>query len=118
MANEFSVTVDMALTSGLVDHVWSPGSISANMTAPIYIENVISVGTTDETVSFGDVTVEYVGLQNLDSTNYVQFSDNATTYLGRIAAGQVAYFPIDSGATLHLKANTDACNVLVVGYGT
>ena len=121
MANEGRITLDMVLNDGAsINHTWSPGGISGNITNPLYEQKIISVGTTDETVSFDTITtLSYVGLYNLDDTNYVQYGDNATTYLGRLQpTGFPCGIPMDPGANLHLKANTAACNVLIVAYGS
>lgn len=74
----------------------------------------LDIGTTKETVSFGDGSPGVVLIRNQDATNFVTFGDNsATALVGKISPGQLAIFEMASGATLALKADTAACKVEV-----
>jgi len=84
---------------------------------------VVSVGTSEETLSFGDITPGRIILQNLDSTNYVEYGPATGSYIGRLLPGATAgtagsphTINVTSGATIYIKANTSACNVLVIAY--
>jgi hypothetical protein len=81
------------------------------------VPGTVSVGTTAETISTGDLTTPgWVWMKNLDATNYVQWgmSDGGTLKtVGRLEAGEMALFRLDPGATLMMKANTAACLVQI-----
>jgi hypothetical protein len=83
---------------------------------------VISVGTTEETVTFDSVTPGLVLMYNLDATNYVEWGVATGVYpfrlrpkLTAVNYGVPNLVYINSG-TLYLKANTAACRVLILGY--
>lgn len=77
-----------------------------------------SIGTTEESITFTDISTNgWVLMQNLDTTNYVQWGFASGVYGGRMKAGELAGpFRMESGATLYLKANTAACRVRVIHY--
>lgn len=78
---------------------------------------VKNVGTTEESIDFSTVGITTNGelmLENMDSTNYVDWGIEAGTYTGILKAGRRAGpFQLAAGATLYLKANTAACNVRI-----
>lgn len=116
MADEIKITLRATVTNGDFKHDLIPSeSISEDQTTKGGGSLWLDVGTSAETVSFGDGTPGYVYLKNHDPTNYVQFGSDNTgiQVLGRLKAGQVALLPLDSGATLSLQANTAACKVQV-----
>lgn len=84
---------------------------------------VVNIGTTEETLSFGDIAPGTVVLQNLDSTNYVEYGFSTGVYGCKLlpgasstAGGQPHVINLTSGATVYIKANTAACDVFVSGY--
>lgn len=83
---------------------------------------IVSVGTSEETISFGDVTPGLVMLYNLDATNYVEWGVATGVYPFRLRPKLTAtnygvpnLVYINSG-TIYIRANTAACKVLVLGY--
>lgn len=83
---------------------------------------VISVTTSEFTLSFGSVTPGPVLLFNLDDTNYVEWGVATGVYpfrLHPLKAANNKGFPslvyFETG-TIYLKANTATCQVLVLGY--
>lgn len=79
----------------------------------------VNIGTSEEDIAFGDVTPRVVIIENLDSTNYVQYgpkSGGSMVPLGRISPGSFKFVELDSGVTLRMKANTAAVNVRIRGY--
>ena len=78
----------------------------------------ISVGTTEESTTFPELTTEGVlYMKNLDATNYVQWGFSTGVYGGRMKPGETAGpFRMEPGLTLFLRANTAACRVLVYGF--
>lgn len=79
---------------------------------------IVSVGTSEENLSVGDVGTEgLLFLKNLDSTNYVEFgmSDSGTMKpIGKLLAGEIAFFRMKPGQTLRWQANTAAVKVNVL----
>ena len=51
--------------------------------------------------------------QNLDTTNYVEWGFATTVYGGRMEAGETAEFRLNPGASIFMKANTSACEVML-----
>lgn len=76
------------------------------------------IGTTEESITFTDISTNgFVLMQNLDTTNYVQWGYATGVYGGRMRAGELAGpFRLEPGATLYLKANTAACRVRIIHY--
>jgi hypothetical protein len=119
MANEITLNVRLQLSNGALLDDNNPGRIQVNQTTQRKYSVVVSVGTTEESVTFTDISTPGVCyLRNLDATNYVQWGPATTVYQGRLKASDIpACFRLDPGATtLYLKANTAACNVLVTVY--
>ena len=79
----------------------------------------VTIGTSEEDISFGDVTPRFCLIENLDATNYVKFgpkSGGSMVLLGRISPGGWARVEIGSGVTLRMVADTAACNCRIRGY--
>lgn len=115
MANEISFTPRLILENGLLKDDFNPGRIQVTQTAQGQFNNVLSIGTTEESVTLTDIgTVGIAYLYNLDSTNYVEVGFSTGVYGIRLKAGDIpAIFRMNPGATLYLKANTAACKVQI-----
>jgi hypothetical protein len=86
-------------------------TVSATQSGSKYESGVQSIGTTEETLSQNDVgTIGYLGINNLDATNYVELGATTGVYSAKLAAGCGALIPWD-GATVYAKAHTGACLV-------
>lgn len=73
------------------------------------VQNIQSIGTTDETLDKGDVgTVGFLYAKNLDPTNYVDIGPDGTSYPIRLKAGEDCRTKWN-GSAVHAKANTAAC---------
>ena len=120
MANEITITTQLALSNGTVRV--APGSISAQFdqsTARGGNPGFVNIGTSEETVSFGDVTAGWVQMINHDDTNYVEVGSATTEYMVRLPANKgMALFYLNTGKTLYVKANTAACDVEIIGLNT
>ena len=119
MADEITLIVDLDLVNGVVEHDFSPNSISIDQSTARFVDTVLDIGTSAETISFGDIATKgVVILQNLDSTNYVTYGPDSTgqVTLGRLNAGEIAVFRIDDSATLKATANTATCKVRFIAY--
>lgn len=79
----------------------------------------VNIGTSEEDVSFGDVTPRIVIMENMDATNFVKYgpkSGGAMVLLGRISPGGIARLELGASVTLRMQADTAACNVRIRGY--
>ena len=119
MANEITALAKFTLDNGSLKYTSNPGSIQIDQTTARMFASVVTVGTTEEVVTFGDVSAPRVCvMQNLDATNHCEWgptSSGAMVVAGRLRPASVAsQFEIDPGITLRMKANTSACDVLVI----
>jgi hypothetical protein len=74
------------------------------------------VGTTEETVDFGDVTPGLVVLSNTDATNFVEWGFSTGVRPGRLLPNGAPTVIHLSGGTLYVRANAAACRIKVRGY--
>lgn len=118
MASEITVQASIQVVNGSLRDSFTPGAQSIDQSAlggptPGYV----TIGTTEEEVAFGELSSKgYVMMQNLDTTNYVQWGFSTGVYGGRMKAGETAGpFRMDA-TSIFLKANTAACKVLIKGY--
>ena len=117
MADEIKLRVKLSLLNGNLAELFDPGEISVTQTTARAHCPVITIGTTEEVLSLGDITSGsegYVAFRNLDTTNYVQLgvtSGGAMVASIRLKAGQIAVFPMEPSQTWRGKANTAACDV-------
>jgi hypothetical protein len=121
MANEITITLDMSrrhATNTADSHTWPALRKQYNQTGVGQDDRKHSIGTAEESITFTDITTNgFVLLQNLDTTNYVQWGFSTGVYGGRMRAGETAGpFRMEPGATLFLKSNTAACRVRAVHY--
>jgi hypothetical protein len=114
VADEIKVRVKVTCENGFFKDLFDPGEISVTQTTANGHSPVVDVGTTEEVISFGDVSaanVGYVAFRNLDTTNYVQIgpeSAGAMVAAIRLKAGEVAVLRLEPSVTLRAKANTAA----------
>ena len=113
MANEITITTRFDVTNGN----YSPGVINISsaqydQTAVGAAEGVQAIGTSEETLSTGDMTTYgWLFVRNLDATNYIQLGFSTGVYGCRLEPGEPALFRAEPAATIYLKANTAACNL-------
>lgn len=121
MSKEIRINESIRIVNGsFVDSI-SPGQVTEDQaTTGGGNPGTVSVGTSEQDISFGSITPGLVWMQNLDATNYVQFGpkngSNNMQLLGRIHPGKTVRFYMDSGVTLRMVANTGACLVEIKGY--
>jgi hypothetical protein len=80
---------------------------------------LVSIGTSQEDIAFGDVTPGMVVMQNMDTTNYVQYGPkNGSSVMQGMGVlkphgevGSIAYLFLDAGVVIRAVANTAACKV-------
>lgn len=116
MANELVIsTLTIAFDkSGSPSVDVAPTALSITVSGAQLMDNVQSVGTSEEAILLGDVAPGgYWFVQNLDSTNFVELRPGTglTDFL-RLNAGEWAIFRTSADATAPFAiADTSACNV-------
>jgi hypothetical protein len=122
MADEITVTVRTQLSNGTLTDDFRPGNITVDQTTSGMSCQVLSIGTSEEDITFGDVATEGVcTLYNLDATNYVLWgkkdgSGNMQA-IGKLKPSHIpAVFNFNAGSTLRMQANTAACKVRICLY--
>ncbi len=87
MANEITLTQRLQLSNGALLDDNNPGRIQITQTTQTIYKAVVSIGTTEESVTFAELTTPGICyLKNLDGTNYVQWGVATTVYSGRLKA--------------------------------
>ena len=77
----------------------------------------LTIGTTEESEAFSELSTEgWLLMQNLDTTNYIEWGFSTGVYGGRMEAGEFALFRMNPSLTLYLKADTANCKALVYGF--
>lgn len=119
MANEISATVSLQVRNGNFNlPLLSKSGTFNQTTAGGYNPGRVLVGTIEEVVAFGDITPRWVWLQNLDSTNAVDYGPATGSYLCRLSPGAVHLIELMPGASLYMKANTAEVAVFIAGVNT
>lgn len=117
MANEITITLSASVANAYFKSSFQPGSIQLNQTAIGGHMPIVSVGTSEEALTFGDIsTLGYMALRNLDTTNYVDIgpeSGGAMVPMVRLKAGNVAIMRLKPGITVRAQANTAAVKLQV-----
>ena len=111
MAEEISLTFGGSVTNGLLKHTVAPITRKFDQTTGRAGAVTQDVGTSEETVSFGDGTPGYVIATNMDGTNYVRlrFTSAGTNAIRLLPNGGVAMFYLEPGTTLYAIANVATC---------
>ena len=115
MPNEISITTALRLTNGLLNVPSTQKTTQFDQTtARGGGPGVVDVGTSEETIAFGDCVPGWVEMENLDETNYVEVGFSTTVYgIRLVASGGRCLFYLNTSATVYVKANTAACKVRV-----
>lgn len=101
MANELKVTITAEYTPDYGSGFKYSKTFKADVTGdPAHMDNVQTVGTTEEAILLGDVaTGGYWIIENLDPTNFVEIrSGTGATDIIRVGAGKAALVHISSDA--------------------
>lgn len=118
MAGEIRVNFQFDVSKGSFNDNFSLVSQTYDM-AGAYggVPGAITVGTTEETLAFGELATEgFLIMKNLDATNYVRFGFSTGVYGGRILPGEIAFFRMEPSVTLYLVANVSPVRVQIKGY--
>lgn len=122
MANEIELLIALSRvdTAALVNaHTFPAYRWSLDQTLKRHVDQIYSIGTTEENVTFPDITTNGILLMlNLSSSNYVEWGTTTADYPGKMLAGEPAGpWRLNAGKSLYLKANTAACDVRIILYG-
>jgi hypothetical protein len=122
MSNEITYQIGIKRTDAtntLNAHVFPLWSKTCDQTLKRHYDNIVSVGTSEESIPFADISTNgFVIMLNLSTTNYVEWGTSTGDYPGKILAGESAGpFRLNAGKTLYAKANTGACDVRFIHYG-
>lgn len=119
MSNTISLSISASVALSGGGAITGSGSNSITQSGTDNIGNVQNIGTTTEALVLGDVTtIGYLFVKNLDATNYVEFDLNtpvAGTAFAKLLPGESMLVPTRQ-TTIYGKANTAACDCLVVAY--
>ncbi len=122
MADEIKITLNVTVSNGTYKDSIRPGQITYDQsTATGGNPGSVTIGTSEENISFGDITPGLVFIQNLDATNFVEFGkDDASTMKEciKVSAGGIALFELADAETLRAKADTANVNCLIKGFST
>lgn len=117
MANEFTVTTDIELTNGELVHPSNNRRKQFDQTTGRKYDAVHDISTSEETITFVDVTPGWIRLTNLDATNYVTWG-NVTGNLDQKIQPAASHLFEMSGGTLIIQANTAECKVRIEAFNT
>lgn len=108
MANEITQTLTLTALSGDFSASASMTK-SRDQTNKLKFDATLSIGTSEETITFGDLTTpRFMQVTNLDPSNYVRLGPDSTGMvpLIRLMPGDTCQIPLEPGITLKAQANT------------
>lgn len=117
MANEITIQTGMGLTNGKLVSPSSLSTFQLDQATGRSASFVQDIGTSEETISFGDVVPGYVELINLDASNFVTWGNVTANLDQKVSAnGGRACFEMVSGGVLIIKADTATCKVKITAF--
>ena len=119
MANEITINFNLSHTKEPKRAIQA-NQIQIDQTGIGVYDSTVSVGTSEEVLSFGDITTEgLVVLKNLDDTNFVTVgpeSAGAMVGLLKVEPGEVQFFRLLPTATVRAQADTAAVKLQVTVF--
>lgn len=114
MANEITITSSIRVANGQLNLTTPSASKQFNQTTARAGTFTVDVGTSEETLSFGDIVPGFVELTNLDTTNFVEvgFATGVYPLKLRATSGKLM-LDLNGSPTIYVKADTAACAVQV-----
>lgn len=113
MANTHTVSASVQFSDGTDGYGINLNPVTSTQGAPALAHGVVTIGTSEETLSIGDVaTGGLFVFKNRDATNYIEIGpDNGGTILAfvKCGAGKFGQIPGLSSTTIKAKANVAAC---------
>lgn len=119
MANEITITAHVRVVNGTL-HVSTPTAATQfDQTTGRGGTFTVDAATSETSVDFGDIVPGYILLQNLDTTNYCEYTTVTTDYDLRLPAnGGKALIYLSGTQALYLKANTATTKIQVTLINT
>lgn len=118
MANEITLTLGLQLINSNLRATYPQIASQYTQTTAGMSDQVITVGTSEEDISFTDITTPGVCvLHNLDSTNFVKYgpkSGGSMVEMGRLKPGDKQVIRFGSSVTLRMVADTASCKVRIM----
>lgn len=115
MANEISITAGLACRNGSLTINQATTTTKFDQTIKRGGQpGVIEIGTSEETVSFTDITPGWAIIKNLDDTNFVDFGFSAGVYGLTLPPNATIIVKFKAGMTLYALADTDPVDVQIV----
>lgn len=115
MADEISVTMGLRVVKD--NFSFAPGTKTVRFdqtTAGGGNPGTVDIGTSEETIAFGDITPGWCQMTNLDATNYVEVGFSTGVYGIRLLPDKGgALFYVNTGTTVYAKADTATCAVTI-----
>lgn len=116
MANEITVKASVRVKNGNLELAFDSGNVRIDQTtATGGAPGIVAVGTTEETISFGDVSPGIVWMRNLDATNFVTWGNTTGNLAQKLSAGGTPTMIEVSSGSIIMKADTASCNVQIIG---
>lgn len=119
MANEIKLRFSYLVENGFFRESFPGGQINIDQANPGRGGGVQVIGTSEETIAFGDVTTEgMLFMQNLDTANFIEWGPDSTGMVqcGKIMPGKIAWFRVFPGVVLKAKADSASCKLDVRLY--
>jgi hypothetical protein len=114
MANEITITTEIRSLNGLIKYNGEIDTRTFDQATARAGGFTVDVGTTEESISFGDIAPGFVRLTNSDATNFVEVGFSTGVYGATLLkSGGVMLFYRKSGTTVYVKADTATCKVQV-----
>ncbi len=114
MANEITVTTELRVSNGFLSYSGEQVTTNFSQTTGRAGSFTVDVGTSEETISLGDIAPGFMRLTNLDATNFVEVGFSTGVYGIRLSRNKgVALFERKAATTIYVKADTGACKIQV-----
>ena len=112
-------TLTLSSTDSFSDTLNFTVTDSLTVTAPAQSLSLQTITTADnqELVDEAVSGIKYFFARNTDSTNFVVLQTTASVQYARLSPGEFCFFPINDGAGLEARADTDNC-ILEYAYWT
>lgn len=119
MAGTITVAFDVRVENGGLSDRYQIQRLQIDQVEARKSDRVLEIGTSEETISFTDITTEGVlVIHNLDDTNFVTVGpdDSGQIDFLKIKPGEAWPMRIAPGTTIKATADTAACDVRFVMY--
>jgi len=117
MANEITMTVGAKLINGTLRSTESNHTAQFTQATARGGSWTVDIGTSEETITWGDIVPGYVKLINLDPTNFVSYGVVTLNLDFEIeAVGGCAIFKMATGAALIMQADKAICKVQITAF--